>query len=99
MNTLCISAMDFHGNVDQETSIYAETFIKYLGGEQQAINALKAQKAVFDKYEEWPCSLATPEEIAIYEKVESAENIAWKKAFAKWLMQPGERGEHFEYSY
>ena len=96
-NKLSVMGVDFYVNVDEETNIYKSELINELGGEEKAIQAIKAQREVFNRLGEWPSSDASVEDIEIYTLVESAEAIAWEKAFAEWQTMPGDRGEHFEY--
>lgn len=96
-NKLSVTGVDFYGNVDVETNIYKSELINGLGGEEKAIQAIKAQREVFNRLGEWPSSDASAEDIEIYKLVESAEAAAWVKAFAEWQTLPGDRGEHFEY--
>ena len=98
MKTLSVTGFNFYGNIDYETTFYKKAFIAEFTTECAAAEAVIKQREVFDKYGEWPSNEASDEEIEIYQRVESAEAIAWNKAFKIWQKNPGDNGENFEYT-
>lgn len=96
-----VTGYDFGGcneaDKDEAVSIFETVLLQTLGGTDDAKAAKEAADAVFEKYGEWPAEAATPEEVAIYEHWQNAENEAALAAFEGWSRPPS--GAHFVVSF